>query len=59
MSVADIRKSAEQKMARSIESLKTGLSKVRTGRASTGLLDHVMVTYGSGLGAGHDQTTFV
>lgn len=45
MTVAEIRSTAEQKMTRSIESLKTGLSKIRTGRASTGLLDHIMVDY--------------
>ncbi len=45
MSVADLKKSTEQKMQRSIESLKTDLAKVRTGRAHTGLLDHVQVDY--------------
>lgn len=45
MSIQDIRSTAEQKMGRSIESLKTDLQKVRTGRASAGLLDHVMVDY--------------
>jgi len=45
MNVADVRKSAEQKMQKSIEALKVDLSKVRTGRAHTGLLDHVMVDY--------------
>lgn len=43
--VADIKKSAEQKMQKSLESLKLDLSKVRTGRAHTGLLDHIMVDY--------------
>ena len=45
MSPADIRKSAEQRMQKSIEALKLDLGKVRTGRAHTGLLDHVMVDY--------------
>jgi ribosome recycling factor len=45
MTVADVRKNAEQKMQKSIEALKGDLSKVRTGRAHTGLLDHVMVDY--------------
>jgi ribosome recycling factor len=45
MSVADVRKSAEQRMHKSIEALKADLSKVRTGRAHTGLLDHVVVDY--------------
>nr|WP_223261284.1 ribosome recycling factor [Methylophilus medardicus] len=43
--VEDIKKSAEQKMHRSLEALKTDLAKIRTGRAHTGLLDHVMVEY--------------
>ena len=43
--IAEIRKGAEQKMAKTIESLKVDLGKVRTGRAHAGLLDHVMVDY--------------
>ena len=43
--ISDVRKSAEQKMTRSIETLKTDLAKVRTGRAHTGLLDHIHVDY--------------
>ncbi|MBU6468177.1 MAG: ribosome recycling factor [Betaproteobacteria bacterium] len=43
--IADVKKTAEQKMSKSIETLKTDLSKVRTGRAHAGLLDHVMVDY--------------
>jgi ribosome recycling factor len=43
--IADIKKSAEQKMQKTLEALKTDLGKVRTGRAHTGLLDHVMVDY--------------
>ncbi len=43
--VADVKKNAEQKMQKSLEALKTDLSKVRTGRAHVGLLDHVMVDY--------------
>lgn len=43
--IADVKKTAEQKMQKSLESLKTDLSKVRTGRAHTGILDHVMVDY--------------
>jgi len=42
---ADIRKSAEQKMARSLEALRTELQKIRTGRAHPGLLDQVQVDY--------------
>jgi ribosome recycling factor len=45
MSIADIKRSAESKMNKSLEALKTDLSKVRTGRAHTGILDHVTVDY--------------
>jgi ribosome recycling factor len=45
MMIADIKSTAEQKMKKSLESLKTDLAKVRTGRAHTGILDHVMVDY--------------
>jgi len=45
MSVADIRKGAEQKMQRSIDAFKNDLSKIRTGRAHTGLLDHIHCDY--------------
>ncbi|MDX9951060.1 MAG: ribosome recycling factor [Methylophilaceae bacterium] len=41
----EVKKTAEQKMQKSLESLKADLAKVRTGRAHTGLLDHVMVEY--------------
>jgi len=43
--IADIKKSAEDKMKKTFETLKTDLGKVRTGRAHTGLLDHVTVDY--------------
>ncbi|MBF6987467.1 MULTISPECIES: ribosome recycling factor [Cupriavidus] len=45
MSVADTKKSVEQKMQKSIEAFKADLAKIRTGRAHTGLLDHVQVDY--------------
>jgi len=45
MNIADLKKSTEQKMDKSIESFKGDLGKVRTGRAHTGLLDHVRVDY--------------
>ena len=45
MSIADIRKTAEQKMAKSIESFKGELQKIRTGRAHPGILDQVQVDY--------------
>jgi len=43
--IADVKKNTEQKMQKSVENLKNNLQKVRTGRAHTGLLDHVMVDY--------------
>ena len=43
--IADVKKSADQKMHKTIEALKADLAKVRTGRAHTGLLDHVTVDY--------------
>lgn len=43
--ISDVRKTADQKMHRSIETLKADLAKIRTGRAHTGLLDHIHVDY--------------
>lgn len=43
--IADTKKSAEQKMQKSLEALKSDLGKIRTGRAHTGILDHVTVDY--------------
>ncbi len=45
MTVADVKKNTEQKMQKSIETLKANLAKVRTGRAHPGMLDHVQVDY--------------
>jgi ribosome recycling factor len=45
MTVADVKKTTEQKMNKSIETLKADLAKVRTGRAHAGILDHVKVDY--------------
>lgn len=45
MSIADIKQTAEHKMARTIESFKAELQKIRTGRAHPGLLDQVHVEY--------------
>jgi ribosome recycling factor len=45
MTVADVKKNTEQKMSKSIETLKADLAKVRTGRAHAGILDHVKVDY--------------
>jgi ribosome recycling factor len=43
--ISDIKKTVEQKMNKSLETLKADFGKVRTGRAHTGILDHVMVPY--------------
>lgn len=43
--IADVKKTAEQKMKKTLETLKGDLAKVRTGRAHAGLLDHIMVDY--------------
>ncbi|MGZ8155537.1 MAG: ribosome recycling factor [Burkholderiales bacterium] len=45
MMIADVKKTAEEKMKKSLESLRNDLAKVRTGRAHTGLLDHITVDY--------------
>jgi ribosome recycling factor len=45
MVIAELKKSAEQKMDKSVQAFKSDLGKVRTGRAHTGLLDHVRVDY--------------
>ena len=43
--IQDVKKQAESKMQKTLEAFRTDLTKVRTGRAHTGLLDHVMVDY--------------
>ncbi len=43
--IADAKKTAEQKMKKTLDALKSDLAKVRTGRAHTGLLDHIPVDY--------------
>jgi len=43
--IPELKKSTEQKMQKSLESLKNDLGKIRTGRAHTGILDHVHVEY--------------
>ena len=43
--IPELKKSTEQKMGKSIDAFKGDLSKVRTGRAHTGILDHVMIDY--------------
>jgi ribosome recycling factor len=45
MNMTEIRKTTEQKMQKSVEALKHDLAKIRTGRAHTGLLDHIQVDY--------------
>jgi ribosome recycling factor len=45
MTIADIKKTAEAKMAKSIEAMKGELQKIRTGRAHPGILDQVHVDY--------------
>ena len=43
--IADVKKTTEQKMNKSLETLKADFGKVRTGRAHSGILDHVSVEY--------------
>ena len=43
--IAELMKNADGKMQKTLEALKNDLMKVRTGRAHTGLLDHVQVDY--------------
>ena len=45
MTIADVKSNAQQKMNKSIDTLKADLAKVRTGRAHPGILDHVQVDY--------------
>ena len=45
MTIADVKKSADQKMHRTLDTLKADLGKIRTGRAHTGILDHIQVDY--------------
>lgn len=43
--IEDLKKDAEVRMGKSVESLKHDLTKLRTGRAHTSLLEHIMVDY--------------
>jgi ribosome recycling factor len=45
MSLPDVKKNAQERMAKSIETLRANLGKVRTGRAHTGILDSIQVDY--------------
>lgn len=43
--INNIKRDAEKKMQKAVEALQHEMSKIRTGRASSGLLDHVQVDY--------------
>ncbi|MCZ4305380.1 ribosome recycling factor [Zoogloeaceae bacterium G21618-S1] len=43
--ISELKSTAEKKMKKSVEALNNDLGKIRTGRAHTGLLDHIMVDY--------------
>lgn len=45
MNIVELKKTTDQKMNKTIEAFKADLGKVRTGRAHTGLLDHVVADY--------------
>ncbi len=45
MSLSEVKNSADTRMAKSVEALRTGLAKIRTGRAHAGILDHITVEY--------------
>ena len=45
MDVNQIKKTTDDKMKKSVDALKADLAKVRTGRAHTGILDHIKVDY--------------
>ena len=45
MSIADIKKTVEQKMQKSVDAFKNELTKIRTGRAHPGILDQVQIDY--------------
>jgi len=45
MSSQEIITNTDNKMGKTIEAFKNALAKIRTGRASTGLLEHIMVDY--------------
>ncbi|HKQ24462.1 MAG TPA: ribosome recycling factor [Burkholderiales bacterium] len=45
MTIADVKKAADQKMHKTLDTLKADLGKIRTGRAHTGILDHIHVDY--------------
>lgn len=45
MTIEDVKKAADQKMHKTLDTLKADLGKIRTGRAHTGILDHIHVDY--------------
>ena len=45
MVIADLKKTTDQKMDKTIQAFKADLAKVRTGRAHPGILDHIQVDY--------------
>ena len=45
LQIAELKKTTDQKMDKTIQAFKADLAKVRTGRAHTGLLDHIHVDY--------------
>jgi ribosome recycling factor len=45
MSAAEIKSTTDQKMQKSLESLKSSLAKIRSGRANPGILEHIQVDY--------------
>ena len=45
MSAAEIKSTTDQKMQKSLESLKSSLAKIRSGRANPGILEHIQVEY--------------
>jgi len=45
MNLAELKKTTDQKMNKTMDAFKADLAKVRTGRAHTGLLDHVVADY--------------
>jgi ribosome recycling factor len=45
MNLSDIKKDAQTRMAKSVENFRHELTKLRTGRATTALVDHLKVNY--------------
>lgn len=43
--INEIKQDSEKRMQKTIEALKVDMTKIRTGRANVGILDHVMVDY--------------